>query len=121
MGQPKPKSSEILELYRPKADKERNHDGRRIMPNLKAAEKLGPYGPKLSCRMPTRAVASAETEAVKQLGLYKPTAENQRRHGGREVGQAKAAMELGPKKSMAEKMLGHEGHMVDRSRGLRCS
>ena len=67
MGLALAEGAEQLEQKKPKADKERGHEGRRIRSKPNAAVQLGRIGRRLTRSEATMAMGSALAEAAEQL------------------------------------------------------
>ena len=70
---------------KPKDEKKRGHEGRRIGPKPRLRCCMSRIGLTLTTSEHTRAVGSAEAEAAEQLGPYRPKADKQRSHDGRRI------------------------------------
>ena len=68
-----------------KGDKQRAHNGRRIMPKTRLRSSWGRKGRRLTNSEGKRAVGSAEAEGAENLGQYRPKDYMQRANDGRRI------------------------------------
>ena len=85
MGSAKAEAAEKRGSCKPKAEKQRGHEGRRIGPKPRLRCSISRIGLTLTTSERTRAVGSAEAEAAEQLGPYRPKTDKQRGNDGREI------------------------------------
>ena len=77
VGSAEAEADEQQEPYRSKADQERGHDGRKIIPKSRLRCSWGRIGRWLTSSLETRAVGTAEAEAAEQLELCRFKADKQ--------------------------------------------